>query len=230
MELKQFYNQLWNESLPKFQAGNFQFDPFLDATTDQRYGVTLLARPTENVKKAVRRTLEEIQAVAPNQYYYPHSDLHLTVLSIISCYSGFSLDHINPSAYKHLIHSALKKFQPFKINFQGLTASPSAILVQGFPEDNQLNQIRNELRKKFRESNLKHSIDQRYSIQTAHLTVIRFKQNLYDPHLFINKIDHLKNRKFGHSYINELELVANDWYQKKDKVKLMKKFNLNSNQ
>jgi len=44
MELKEFYNQLWNESLQKFQAGNFQFDPFLDATTDQRYGVTLLAR------------------------------------------------------------------------------------------------------------------------------------------------------------------------------------------
>jgi 2'-5' RNA ligase len=90
--------------------------------------------------------------------------------------------------------------------------------VQGFPENDQLNQIRNELRKKFRESNLKHSIDQRYSILTAHLTVIRFKQKLDNTNTFINKIDHLKNREFGHSDINELELVANDWYQKKIKL------------
>ncbi len=111
MELKKFYGQLWNESLQKFRAGHFQFDPFLDATTDQRYGVTLLARLTEEVKQTVRRTLEEIQTVAPNQYYYPHSDIHWTILSVISCYSGFLLDQINPSPYKDLIHSTLKKFQ-----------------------------------------------------------------------------------------------------------------------
>jgi len=147
-------------------------------------------------------------------------------LSIISCYPDFSLNQINPTEYNSLINSVVTQFQPFTVKFKGITASSSAILIQGFPETNQLNNMRNQLREIFKQSNLEHSIDQRYLIQTAHLTVIRFKKPFSYPDTFLKKIINLRNRDFGSCLINELELVGNDWYQQKDQVQLINRFKL----
>lgn len=226
MDLKRHYNSLWNHSFKKFKRGEFRFDHLIDAAGDTRYGMTLLARPSPEVKGSILDTLGQIKAVAPNQYYYPGTDLHITVLSIISCYPGFSLDDVNLSEYCNIIDSSLKSVTPFQIQFQGITASPSCILIQGFPGNNQLTKLRNVLRKKIKKSDLQHSIDKRYKLQTAHMTAIRFKEKFVDAEDFIETISTLRHRAFGHCLIKELELVGNNWYQHKDKVELVKKFEL----
>lgn len=226
MNLENHYNELWNQSLQKFRDNEFVFDPLINVDNDNRYGITLLARPSKEVKQNLSNVLGEIGSIAPNQYYYPESDLHITILSIISCYAGFSLDQINSSNYKKMIQSAIKSITPFEIVFRGLTASPSSILVKGFPTDGQLKVLRNELRKKFKNSNLQHSIDKRYKLQTAHMTAIRFKESFENSKRFISRITKLKESDFGRCVINKIELVGNDWYQRKDKVKSIAKFSL----
>jgi len=74
---------------------------------------------------------------------------------------------------------------------------------------------------------LQHSIDQRYAIQTAHMTVLRFTQQPANPGLFLQKIKALTSVDFGSSLINELELVANDWYQRQQNTVLLSRFDLN---
>lgn len=226
MDLKTHYDSLWKQTLPKFKRAQFEFDPLINAAEDTRYGVTLLARPSDEVKQNILKPLDKIKSVAPNQYYYPDSDLHLTVLSIISCYAGFTLDEIDPLEYRDLISSAIDSVSPFRIQFKGLTASPSCILVQGFPENDQLNKLRNNLRNKFNQSKLQHSIDQRYKLQTAHMTVIRFKEPFKDSPKFVRTISDLRDHHFGSCLIKHLELVGNDWYQQEDKVKLISTFEL----
>jgi 2'-5' RNA ligase len=226
MGLAEYYEHLCSQALKEFEANRFQLDHLVDSSSDTRYGITLLARPSDQVKQAISEALEEIKSTAPEQYYYPESDIHITVLSIISCYPDFSLSDINLSKYSQLISEVLRQAMPFSIIFEGLTASPECIMIRGFPESNTLNSIRSQLRKDFKKSTLQHSIDKRYRIRTVHSTVLRFKQEISALSAFVEKIKALKTRKFGTCTIDELEFVANDWYLRKQSVKLLDKFKL----
>ncbi|MDF3126716.1 2'-5' RNA ligase family protein [Rheinheimera sp. 1928-s] len=225
-DLQQHYQALWLQSLSRFEQHQFETDPLLTAKNDSRYGVTLLARPSEQVKQHIQHSLAELMLLEPAQYYYPATDLHLTVLSLISCYSGFDLSQIDTAAYVELVQQVIKNTGPFRLHFHGITASPSCVLVQGFFEDQQLNQLRAKLRSAFGQSTLQHSIDQRYAIQTAHMTVSRFSQQPANPELFLQKIKALASVNFGTCLIDELELVGNDWYQRQQNTVLLGKFSL----
>ncbi len=139
MTLQQHYDQLWKKSAEVFGRGLFELDADIDSPADNRAGLTLLIRPSEAVALAWRKMWQDLEAVEPGQYYYPASDLHVTVMSIISCYPGFSLDVIDLPRYIDLIHEALQDSKSFAIDFIGITASPSCILLQGFPGNETLN-------------------------------------------------------------------------------------------
>lgn len=226
MSLEAHYQQLWNNALEQFNRGKFRFDTLIDDENDTRYGLTLLARPSAEIRETISKVLEEIKASAPHQYYYPVSDMHVTVLSIISCQPGFSLDKIDAGEYTRIIRDAVQSAGSFELSFRGITASPSALMVCGYPVDDTLNTIRKSLRTAFKNSNLHHTIDQRYTLKTAHTTVLRFKKPLLEPRTFINKIQDLSSTAFGSCTVDELELVGNDWYQRKAKVQSMASFRL----
>jgi 2'-5' RNA ligase len=208
--------------------GQVQTDSLLDEPGDDRYGITLLLRPDSATTLHVNRFLEDIAAIEPHQYYYPLSDQHMTILSIISCYSGFQLDNINVSAYVKCIEEALDDIPPIKIHFKGITASPSTVLIQGFPEDDALERLRDQLREVFKSTDLHHSIDSRYKLTTAHSTVIRFREPLLHRKKFIDTLEKYRETDFGLVTANQLELVGNDWYQREAKVSLLKTFQLSS--
>lgn len=224
MKLTAHYDSLWDQSIKKFQSGQYEYDSRVGEDNDNRYGVTLLARPSKQVKDKISRLQETLKEVSPHQYYYPYSDLHITILSIISCYPGFKPDQINPEEYSCIIQSVLDSVTPFRISFSGLTASPSCILIRGFPEADLLNNLRNGLRRRLLTSGLQHSIDSRYRLKTAHITSIRFTQPHLDEQSFLKKLTELKEMDFGGCLIDTLEFVGNDWYQQEGKTKLFKRF------
>ena len=228
VHLKDHYNTMWAQALSQFRKQQFQYDPLIDDPGDTRYGLALVARPSAEVRNALLDTLNELRSAAPGQYYYPASDLHLTVLSIISCYPGFRLPMIDPNEYIRLIGEVIRPVRPLRITFEGLTASPSCILVQGFPADEQLNLLRDNLRDAFQQSPLQQSIDERYRLKTAHITAIRFRQPLADPQGFVDKVTRLRDTHFGTCVIHELELAVNDWYHRKDRVQPVHTFRLDS--
>lgn len=225
MNLTDEYNHLWEKSLTKFKAGEFELDPFIDSPDDNRFGITLLLRPDRKTKEKIGQFLQELQKIEPEQYYYPTSDIHVTIMSIISCYPGFDLENIEVNQYTSLFKNLISNMKPIEIAFNGITASPSCILVQGFPSNN-LNDLRNRIRASFKSSQHFQSIDKRYSIRTAHCTVARFKSPLKRNEEFIKQLIRCKNADFGVSKIDEVELVYNDWYQRKNKVKVLSTFSL----
>lgn len=225
-DLADHYKKLWEKAVSGFQRNEFELDPFLLTPKDSRFGITLIARPEAKVKKEFKSFLAELKKIAPEQYYYPETDMHITILSVISCYEGFKLSLINPDAYTALVRTTVKSIPGFSIDFRGVTASPSSIMIQGFPTDHYLNEIRDQLRVQFKKSMLQESIDKRYVIQSAHCTVARFKESLKNPADFIRQLNKYRNYQFGRSTVSELELVYNDWYQRKEKVKILNKFPL----
>jgi hypothetical protein len=56
----------------------------------------------------------------------------------------FDLTKIDKDKFIDVISNAVKSINPFKIKFKGITASPSCIMVQGYPLDNNLADLRNK--------------------------------------------------------------------------------------
>ncbi|MGI4870638.1 MAG: 2'-5' RNA ligase family protein [Janthinobacterium lividum] len=221
MNLPAHYAAMRAAALQQFAQGAADLDPLLDAPNDTRRGLTLLARPAPPLAAAIVGLLAELRRTEPAQYYYPAADLHLTVLSLISCYPGFTLAAIEPEKYRRLVAETVQDILPFTVTLAGLTASPGGILVQGFPTDGGLELLRARLREAFRASGLPQSIDQRYSLQTAHLTVVRFRRPLLDYRPVVEFIEKYQQHFIGAFKITQLEVVFNDWYQRSQHTKLL---------
>lgn len=220
------YNQLYKKSAESILAGNYNLDSQINNKSDSRFGITLLIRPSEKIKANIQFFLDELKAIEPEQYYYPDSDIHITVMSIISCYEGFSVDKIKVEDYIKIIQESLVDLGEIKIEFQGVTASPSALMIQGFPADESLNNLRNKLRDNFKKSPLQQSIDSRYSIATAHSTVMRFQEKLQNPEKLIEITERFRDYDFGEFTVDKVELVFNDWYQRESNTIHLQDFNL----
>jgi len=213
MQLTEHYTNMWNDALERFHNNAFEYDSLIDSVKDYRFGVTLVTKPSPLVTQNVMGMLQDIMQTEPDQYYYPAEDQHVTVLSIISCYDGFKLKNINVQDYIDVIESSLKNVHSFPIRFEGITASPSCIMIQGFA-GGEIEKIRNSLRENFKQTYLESSIDKRYQIHTAHATVIRFKTPLTHPAFFVEKIKKYRNYYFGTTEVQQLQFVFNDWYQR----------------
>ncbi|MFH6959059.1 mutarotase [Flavobacterium aquidurense] len=214
MNLTEHYNQLYIKSSEVILEGNYKLDTQINNASDSRFGITLLIRPNEKIKANIQLFLDELKAIEPHQYYYPDPDIHITVMSIISCYEGFTLDKINIPEYIDVIQQSLVHLDQITIEFRGVTASPSAFMIQGFPMDESLHNFRDKLRENFKKSTLEQSIDSRYTIATAHTTVMRFQEKLVNPKELIATAAQFRDYDFGEFQVENLELVYNDWYQR----------------
>jgi 2'-5' RNA ligase len=219
MNLSEHYNELFKKSSEAILSENYTLDTKINNSLDKRFGITLLIRPSQEIKDNIQLFLEELKKVDHYQYYYPDSDIHITVMSIISCYEGFTLDQISSSDYIEIVEKSLVDVNKIEIEFQGVTASSSAVMIQGFPVDDSLGILRNKLRENFKNTNLQQSIDIRYSIATAHMTVMRFKKKLENPEKLIEVIERFRNHNFGKLTVDKIELVFNDWYQREKNTK-----------
>ena len=224
MDLKRHYDNLYKESIKKIVADKYHIDNQIDSQLDNRFGLTLVIRPDFQTKNKIQGFLDELKEAQSEQYYYPNSDIHITVMSIISCYDSFDLATISILDYSTIIEKSLAKIPDFEINFQGISASPSAIMIQGFTNSNTLDDLRNNLRTNFKGSKLEQSIDNRYSIQTAHSTVVRFRRLIQDKEKLIAVLEKYRDFHFGKFKVENYYLVYNDWYQREKFVKELYKF------
>ena len=224
MTLENHYKKLYHESINKISSDNYHIDTLIDSKNDRRFGLTLIIRPSDEIKRKIQNFLKNFKEIEPNQYYYPNSDIHITVMSIISCYSDFDMSKIDVQKYIDLTEKCLLKGIDLNITFKGITASPSGVMAQGFMNNNELNDIRDRLRKEFKNSNLEQSLDKRYLIQTAHSTIIRFRKELSQKEKFLELLDNSINYDFGTFKVNKFELVYNDWYQREQYVKKIHEF------
>jgi len=226
MNLAQHYNTLYNESLKLIKTDNCLTDNLIDNLKDNRYGLTLLIRLNQQINNNINLFLSELSKAEPHQYYYPFHDRHITVMSIISCYAGFQLENIHLQNYIDIIKQCLINLKAIQIEFKGITMSSSCVMIQGFPFDNALNLLRNNLRIAFKDSNLEQSLDRRYLLQTAHATVVRFREPLTQKDEFLEILDKYRNYNFGSMLTNCIELVYNDWYQREKNTKLLYRFSI----
>lgn len=226
MNLTEHYNKLWSKFSEDFKKGKYVYDPLIGKGTDKRFGIILTIRPSEKVKCEIQKLLLELKKAGPNQYYYPASDIHITLLPVIACHEGFDLSSINIGAYVKTIHQSLASFKSFSIELRGLTASPSCILIQGFYKNDILIKMRETLYKNFSHSTLEYRMGEWPYSPTAHSTVVRFRKAIHNTMTYFKILDEYRNFDFGAFYVKEVELVYSDWYHKNEVTKKFYTFNL----
>lgn len=224
MNLDAHYSNIAQFSLEKIKNNQYEIDRLIKNLDDSRRGLTVLARPNEEVKSKLQYFISELRLIEPEQYYYPNSDIHTTILSIISCYPDFSLKSISIPDYIEIINNSIREIPPFSIQYKGAILSPSGIIIKGYPENNVLLELRNRLRQNFKSSHLEQSLDKRYTLQTAHSTIMRFSNPLKQKDKLIQLVKEFNDYDFGPFTVNKIEFVYNDWYQRAEHVKLLGKF------
>jgi len=218
MQLSQVYNQLYHHAVTEIQSGREEVDVRMNRLPD-KMGIILRIRPSADVLKKIGMFLEQLRRVEPAQYYYPDSDIHITVVSVILPREGFQPDLIHSNDYCQLIRQCLAEFRPFEFQLKGITASPGAVMIQGFETGMSLTAIRDSLYNGFNRSSLPHSIEGSRSLQLAHSTVVRFREELTQRDAFLRLLEQYREHDFGHFQVDNFELVYNDWYHRKEFLK-----------
>ncbi len=221
-KVRSLYKALWDEAQPAIARNEVAVDTYLsDYERDTRRGLTVLARVSAQVSLNVFRFLEELKQWEPHLYYPQPEELHVTVLSLFTATEAYQPYFEKVEAYRQAVHDALQDAHEFTLTFTGITASKSVIMVQGFPEDETLNVIRENVRKSLRHAGLDSGLDQRYRVRAAHLSVARFNAPLLSPQRTSDFL--LANREtyFGKTDVQVLETVANNWYMTRGHTTLL---------
>ncbi|MCE0492740.1 2'-5' RNA ligase family protein [Vibrio salinus] len=222
-EEKRIYDAMWHDFGQVIKNEHYQTDPLIEDPRDSRRGITALSY-LQNSKALIHEVsdfLQKLQILEPGQYYPPLSDWHLTVLTIITCCENFHLSETEGQDYAEVFKNAVRDIGSFDIQFKGITASPSCILLQGFMPDESLSYLREKLRAAFNQSHLYMSRDSRYQIATAHSTMVRFKESLQNPNRLFEFLKDYREFDFGVHTVDCVKLVSIDWYVKKEHTKLL---------
>ena len=225
--LRAHYDKLWSETIGRIRAGKVELDPTLVAREqDQRRGLTLIARPSPAVRHLVAVFLRELRQLEPDQYYYTPSEFHLTVLSLFTATANHGPFFAQIERYISAVDSALRKAAPIRIEFEGVTASPGTVMIQGFFENDALNDLRDALRSQLRVRGLADGLDRRYRLESANMTVVRFRAPLRENERFAKVLELARGRSFGVTTIRNIRLVENDWYMSHRVTDSVKRYRL----
>jgi 2'-5' RNA ligase len=221
------YQQLWTEAVSAFERGAPQIDPVLSGcTNDLRRGVTLAFRPAPAELIRVKKFIAQLALVAPEQYFYHPEELHVTVLSIISGTELWRREIRQLAACRAVINEVLSRHRSFQVCFRGVTASPGAVMIQGFPAGDDLEQLRDELREAFAQNGLGDRLDRRYKITSAHMTVMRFRRPAGDWKPLMKMLAENRHTDFGGTQVNRIQLLWGDWYASANVARTLQEYSL----
>jgi 2'-5' RNA ligase len=225
--LQDRYEGLWSAAIPKIRAGNIEIDPVLAAgLPDRRRGLTLIGRPSPQVRRQVAAFVRRLRSLEPDQLYYTPSQLHLTVLSLFTAMVAPETLLARTKDYVAGVDAVLSKAASFQVELSGITASSGAVMIQGFLENESLNEIRDALRAQLRAGGLGVHLDGRYRLVTAHMTVARFRAPLRDSGKFAAALEEARDLPFGVTKVTNIRLVKNDWYMTTATLEIIKRYRL----
>jgi 2'-5' RNA ligase len=221
------YRQLWSKTTAALESGGLRVDPLLRGKAgDPRRGATLVARPDAGVRNRVGTFLREAAALCPGQHVYQPAELHMTVLAVIPGSETWRKEIHRLPVCRTVLGEVLKKGRAFSVKFRGVTVSPEAVLIQGFPRDDALARLRDGLRSALRERGVGENLDRRYKIIAAHLTVMRFSNPKADWKRLLDFLRAHRETDFGEARFRSLQLIWSDWCASADSVRVLREYPL----
>ncbi len=219
------YDRLWDAARATFSVGHVRTDPhLLNRAADDRRGLTLIIRPGPVVLERITALIDELRALAPDQYFYRPDEIHITLLAVISSAPGFDLDGAPLDAFRAAFADVFARTRPFPVHLVGISASPDSVLITG--QSDALNAVRDAVRQALAAAGLDDRAEQRYRSVTAHSTVLRFRSQPANLPALAHFLDSARLRDLGAWDVDCIEFVFNDWYMSHDVVRVLASYPL----
>jgi len=223
MSSKQLYDSIFQEHISDIEKNSIITDEYLkNGKIDNRRGISLII-PISFDKSVYSDLVKEYYDIEPTQYYYPNTDLHITIFTFISARETYKNNEESNRHFKYISETVLQNIRAFNVLLYGITFSKEAGFINGY-DNNILINIRNSIRIEMKNKELR--IDERYKSETAHITFTRFVNPLTDNKIFGNKLYEDKNKPIDEITIRKIELVEHDWYNKLAHKKVLEKFEI----
>jgi 2'-5' RNA ligase len=221
--LQSKYDEIWKSARPFLLSNDLDLDPNLQhIESDERLGLTALIKIEGSCLTRLVQIMGQLQSIEPHPYYYPASDLHLTVLDFTVASEHFVLDRDRVEVYKKIL-SEIVRDSSFEIEFTGLTAGRAGVLAQGF-HNGELQNLREALRGRIAEHGM--ALQERYKAMTAHSTIARFKQPLASAQEFVRTLEELRHLELGVMRVTRVLFVLHDWYNREEKTRVLGRYPL----
>ena len=215
-QLEELYSRIHTESCGSIIKDGVRPDHFLrHPGTDRRFGLTLLIEIEHLIAESMCAIGEEIKIIEPEQYDYPSTDLHITVLDLIGAHENFICNETQMNVFHSIIEEVVNKVAPFEIEFKGIILSPTGVLVKGFYREG-LPVLRDMIRHEARNRRL--DLQERYQSISAHVSLMRFSTFLGNRTRLLQFMEKNRERSIGGMTVRGCTMVIHDWYNRRRAV------------
>ncbi|MBT3534394.1 MAG: hypothetical protein HN478_10980, partial [Rhodospirillaceae bacterium] len=107
-----------------------------------------------------------------------------------------------------------------------ISASDQAILVKGYPCDDQLRRLQDDILEEFQAMGFEFGAKRRFRNESAHITFARFARQVPNLPALRQALSDLQDFEFGKMTARELQLFENDWYLRPNSLKEFGRFTL----
>ena len=108
MSSKILYDKIYNSYIDSIKKGNIETDKFLSSTSeDKRRGISLII-PVPFNKIIYSSFIDAFRSIESTQYYYPLSDLHITIFTFISARDTYKNNAKLENEFIQITEKALK--------------------------------------------------------------------------------------------------------------------------
>lgn len=164
--------------------------------------------------------------IGDSGWIMPSKGRHITVLDILphnSRMADWGLDAFTEK-YIKVVENTISPFnKSIEIKLKGIFASPDGITIQGFPVGESLFELRHLLRQGLTKAKLANFEEKKYTVQTAHISLVKFTKPLNGKAL-IRTVDELRNFHMGHFTLEKLILNYSSRYDKYFTIEILKEY------
>lgn len=214
LNLNALYRRIAEKGERAVLNGGMADDFLLHPERDKRMSVALLFRIPAAVADAIFRAVQTLRFRAPELYYYPVSDYHVTVLDLLRGRENLVCSPELAASYAQVIEKVVSS-SSFQVAFRGMIAAENAVLAKGY-YDRTLERIRERIRSALRAEGL--PLEERYETRSCHVTVARFPSRIQSPKNVLRVLSSQEETVFGSFTVESLELVYHNWYDSKKEI------------
>lgn len=205
--LEAAYERLWDDGRSALEAGVTSPEPAVEEGSP-RWGVSAVLRPVGTVADALAEAAREADSRAGGGHIvYAAGGLHVTVRSIEGYRSDVPRDDPRVAEYGRILRGAARDLGPVAIEFRGIVATPTAVLVQGFPVGEALAELREAMHDGLVGAGLPLGPEAAQRRETAHATLLMVTRRLPDPAAFAAYVDERRRVPFGTCTFDAVDLV-----------------------
>lgn len=196
-------------------------------------GLNIISYLTLELQERIDNTLipQLSPIIGQSGWIIPSANRHITILDIIPHNSDQSTrdTFTHDPRYAAVVQKVFEEpLETIAIEFKGIFASPDGVTLQGFPQGKGLENLRKKLRKAINDAELPNVETNKYLLQTAHVSLVKFVDEL-DGVGLLAVVDALRDFPVGTMQLTEVVLNVSSQFDKLQTIDVLKRFAPRSN-